>query len=57
MTDSARANHRDSQLAANRADSHSFHRSVGLFSATAIGRKEIREAFLETQQEHPGQAA
>jgi len=22
-----------------------------------FGRKEIREAFLETQQEHPGQAA
>ena len=109
MRDSARANHGDSQVAADRADSHTFHRSVGLYrpykqwlyplpslaalagwlyvyasaSATALvwstvwlaagviaflgwaryhhtwpfGRKEIREAFLETQQEHPGQAA
>ena len=41
MTDSARANHRDSQLAANRADSHTFHRSVGPFSATAINMTQM----------------
>ena len=41
MTDSARANHRDSQLAANRADSHTFHRSIGLFSATAINMTQM----------------
>ena len=41
MTDSAKANHRDSQLAANQADRHTFHRSVGLFSATAINMTQM----------------
>jgi hypothetical protein len=41
MTDSAKANHRDSQLAANQAGSHTLHRSVGLFSATAINMTQM----------------